>query len=127
MSSYETDLRADPIPEKSTSRLSFTVEDEDGNAIAGSSLDTLTVTLYNDRDESSINSRDGTDILGTNGGSVDGSGNGEWKMEELDNPIVQSGLNTEDHTALFKWTYNSGADTGYHRVRLRVANLVKVT
>lgn len=127
---YETDLRtssANIIPEKSTAVLSFVVKDEDGNAIPGTSLTTLTITLYNDRDASIINSRNDTDILGTNGGSVDANGNGKWKMEELDNAIVQDGLTKEDHTALFKWTYNTGADTGYHQVRLPVANLVKVS
>lgn len=130
---YETDKRSQPIPEKSTSLLSFTVKDEEGNAIAGSSLTTLTVKLYNDRNKNPINGRDGTDILGVNGGSVDANGLGVWKMEELDNQIMQDGPTTEDHTALFKWTYNTGGgtpptvDTGYHQVRLRVKNLAKVS
>jgi hypothetical protein len=127
---YQTDLRTSEqhiIPEKSTAVLTFIVEDEEGNPIAGSSLTTLTVTLYNDRDGSAINGRTDTNIKDENGGSVDEDGNGKWKMEELDNPIIQDGLAREDHTALFKWTYNAGADTGYHQVRLRVVNLVKVS
>jgi hypothetical protein len=123
----QTNLHDTPIPEGSVALLSFVVNDEEGNAIAGTSLDTLTVTLYNDRNEAIINGRSGTDILGANGGSVDGSGNGEWLMDELDNVMVQTGLPYEDHTAEFTWTYSSGTKTGRHRVGLRVANFVKVT
>ena len=124
---YETDKRSQPIPEKSTALVRFTVKDVAGNVIPGSSLTTLTVTLYNDRNKNPINGRDDTDILGVNGGSVDANGLGVWKMEELDNQIMQDGPTTEDHTALFKWTYNVPVDTGYHQVRLRVKNLAKVS
>jgi hypothetical protein len=127
MAEHETDLRDTPIPEKSTALLSFAPKDEDDVALGSSQLTTLTLTLYNDRDETIINSRDAVDVLNANGGTLDGDGNGEWKMEELDNVIVQSSLTQEDHTAEFAWTYNGGADTGRHRVRLRVENFAKVS
>jgi hypothetical protein len=122
-----TDLRDDPTPEKTTRKLTFTISGNEGEDLA---LTTLTVTLYNDRNNAIINERDGVSILNENGGSVSGSGetlSGEWKMEELDNVIVQSGVAAENHTAEFEWTYNDGNDTGRHRVYIKVKNFVKTT
>lgn len=125
----ETDLRDDAnvIAEKTTATIKFTVEDKGGGGLAQADLDSLTLNLYNDRGKKPINSRTDVDILGKNGGAVGAGGVGTWDMDELDNPIVESGKSTEDHTAEFEWTFDGTQQTGRHRVRLRVKNFAKVS
>lgn len=124
------DLREDyPIPEGASFTIGFDVQDEDGAAIAGTALDSCTLTLYNDRDGEIINSQSATDILGAHGGAVDANGAGTWQATPADAPIEQDTLEEEDHTALiiWKWTPSGTQKTGHALVRLRVVNLVKVS
>ena len=124
------DLReSKPIPEGSSFTISFDVQDDAGAAIAGTSLDSCELTLYNDRDGEVINSREDLDILNANNGAVDGSGNGSWLGVAADSPIEQATLAEEDHTAqiTWKWTPGSVQKTGRALVRLRVVNLEQVT
>ncbi len=121
-------LTATIVLEKTAQKITFAVKDEDGVAIAGSSLITLTVTLYNVADEAIINTRDDLDILGVNNGQVDSSGDGSWLMVAADNPVVDATKEFEDHIALFEYTYGtSPVRDGKDEVLLRVQNLTKVT
>jgi hypothetical protein len=120
---YQTDLTADPYAEKSTQKINFTVEDEDGNAVQP---ETLTVTLYNQADGAIINSRNAINILNANGGSVS-AGVGYWIMDPDDNAIVNDARDEEIHVALFEWTWNSGQRGAPWEVLLNVRNLAKVS
>ena len=122
----------DVIAEKSTPDLTATVKDEDGNTIAGSSLVTLTLTLYNKSTGAIINSRDAQNVLNTNQVTVDGSGLLTFAMLALDTVIVDATLATgslETHVALFTYTWLDGAvtKTGRHLVEHQVEQLLKVT
>ena len=61
------------VNEKITARYTADIQDHEENAIAGSSLTTLTLTLYDKVTGTVINSRDNQDVLNTNGVSVDES------------------------------------------------------
>ena len=115
------------VNEKVTAQYTADVQDHEGNAIAGSSLATLTLTLYDKDTGDIINSRNAQDVLNTNGVTVDGSGNLTWIMDYDDNAIVTSTSKVEKHIALFQWTWDSGNKKGKHEVMLHVKNLTKVT
>ncbi len=125
MATLPISLVSTPIPERTTQRITFTVQDESAVAIPGANLTTLTVTLYDQDTEAIINSVDDRDILNTGGGTVDSSGNGVWTMDPADNQIVGA-KDIEFHIALFEWTYGATGQ-GRQTVKLEVVNLVKVT
>jgi hypothetical protein len=115
------------VNEKVTARYSAIIQDETETALAGSNLQTLTLTLYDKATGTIINSRNDQDVLNTNGVSVDGSGNVVWIMEPEDNAVVTATSKVEKHIALFEWTWDSGNKEGRHEVVLQVKNLTKVT
>ena len=126
MAELPIDLTDTPIPEETTQKLAFRVLDEDEVAIPGASLLSLTVTLFTADTETIINTRNDTDILGANGGTVpDANGDGNWIMTPADNAII-NGAKFEDHIALLEWTYGTGPKQGRQPIRLRVVNLAKV-
>lgn len=58
------------LHEGNSARLIATLRDENGDAVAGSSLSTLTATLYRRLDGTRLNGRDNQSILNENGGAV---------------------------------------------------------
>lgn len=117
------------IPEQTTPKITAVIKDENGTAIPASSLDTLTLDLYNQSDAPTftvINLRSAQNVLNANGVTVDASGNLTWQMVTADNVIIDSTLKTEKHRAVFNWTYSAGAKTGRHIIDLTVVNLEKI-
>ncbi len=125
------EILADNIMEGTTPKITATVQDEDGTAIPASSLDTLTLTLYNldDTDNTIINSRSAQDVLNANNVTVSSLGALVWSVQEEDTIIVGTDTSdiTERHRAVFTWTYNSTTKTGTHVIDMAIRNLVKVT
>lgn len=119
-------ILTDDIMEKTTVKITATVEDENGDGLAAASLDTLTLTLYSLEDDTIINSRDGQDVLNANDVTLDGSGNLVWTVIPDDTIIVDTTLNAERHRAVFEWTYDTGAKNGKHVIDMRIINLVKI-
>lgn len=124
------DLTDSPIPERTSRRINFTIVDEDGVGIPEASVDTITVTLFEERELTIINSRDDVDIKNANGGELDRGGEdgvGGWTMDPEDNPIVRTASQQEEyHIVLFEWTYSAGNKDGKQPVRLKVVNLQHV-
>lgn len=114
------------IGERTTSVYSADVQDEDGVAIPGASLSTLTLTLYDQASRQIINGRSAVSVLNANGGTVDSSGNFEMVFDPEDNAFVGTG-DQETHVALFRYTYDSGAKAGQQRVFFTVGNEPLVT
>lgn len=113
---------------------SFTIEadivDQDGDPVASAAVDSLTLTLYNDADDSIINARNAQDVLGANGGTYHAT-NGHFKMEfrSADSPIVIAGSARgakETHTARFTMVWDGGNKRWDGEVRIKVINLNKV-
>ena len=106
------------IAENADTILAATFVDEAGATL--SSLDSLTLTLWEESTEDIINSRDASDVSASLTGGVL-----SLALATADNAIVTSKL-TERHVALFEWTYDSGTKLGKHEVVFTVTNLVKV-
>ena len=120
-------ILTDDIMEKTTVKITATVEDEDGNGLAAASLDTLTLTLYSLEDNTIINSRDDQSVKNVNGVTLDANGSLIWTVTPADTIIVNTTLNAERHRAVFEWTYDTGAKNGKHVIDMRIINLVKIT
>jgi hypothetical protein len=110
------------IPERTTQKYSFTLQDEDAASIPGPSLDTCTLTLYDLASEAIINSRDHVDIKA----NVDGAGRLTFTFTPADNQVLDDSHGFEPHVALFEWTYNSPTGRGQWQLVLNVANAEKV-
>jgi len=126
--SIQTVLTA-KIPERTTPKITAVIKDENGVAIPDTSLDTLTLDLYNMSDDpvfAVINSRTAQNVLNANDVTVDTSGILVWQMVTADNAIIDATLKTEKHRAVFNWTYSSGIKTGRHIIDLTVVNLEKI-
>lgn len=118
----------DQILEKTTPKITATVVDEIGAAIPGSSLASLTLSLYSVSDVTfpTINNRADQNVLNTNNVTIDASGLLTWSVQAADTQILDSALSKESHRAVFSWTYNGGVKTGRHVIDMTIVNLEKL-
>ena len=63
-------LLPDEFAEKKTAKITATLNDEDGNALALASINAMTLTLYDELTGTIINGRNGSNILNTGGGTL---------------------------------------------------------
>lgn len=98
------------VPEASTVLLGGTLEAPDGQALAGASLTTCTLTVYDPRTGEAVSGFDGLDIKA----SVDANGVLS-RAVPLAATVVGSTGRRVQRVFLVRWTYNSGADGGWYR------------
>lgn len=110
------------LPEKKTVKITAVLKDESNAIISGSSLSSLTLTLYNKKDLTIINSRNKSNILNVNAGTVDDSGNLTLVLSSDDMIIVHTVNSQETHIALIEWTYGANM-AGGHEIEFTVDNL----
>lgn len=115
------------VNERSSFLFTGKIVDEAGSPIPGSSLSSLTLTLFNAADKSIINSRDDQNVLNANEVTVNESGDLTWNSVAGDSPIVGSvGIGqTEHHVAMFEWTWGSNR-RGSHLLNIYVVQLHEV-
>ena len=108
-----------------------TFYDMDGDALAKAAIATLTATLvYVDSSEvvTVINSRNAQSILDANGGLVASSGVLTFRLQALDNIIVDTTLTeseVESHYLTLVWTWSDGTltRTGKQEFEILVRNI----
>jgi len=103
--------------------------DMDDVAIPLASIDTVTLTLYDEETGDVINSRDDQDIKNANQGVITAGGDLTLRLGPLDNALQNSTfdeLAVESHIARFSWTWSDGVETrtGKEEYRFRVQKLV---
>lgn len=91
-------------------------------AIPGSSLATMTLTLYDEQTLGIVNGREAVDIKA----SVDGSGLLVFQLTEDDMSMVTSTRRSEKRRALLEWTWNS-TRRGSWEAQFVVENVLQVT
>lgn len=114
--------------EKATLPLTATITDTDGVtplASANSVLLTLTLTLYEARSGTVINSCTARDILNANGGTVSSAGALSIRLDAADMACLRT-TESELHVALIEWTWGSPLKTGRHEIAFVVKNLAFV-
>lgn len=114
------------VLERESARLTGTVLDDQGTAIAAADLTALTLTLYDKKTENIVNSRDGQNVLNQNNVTVGSDGALVWTIQVADNVLVNSSDLNETHIALFEWSYSGGGKSGKQEIELVVRSLKKV-
>lgn len=101
------------VLEKTTQQYTASFLDETGVAIPATTLNSLSLTLYDRTTGAIINNRNQQNALNANNVIVSSSGGLTWTMQPADNPILVDGNAQELHFALWEWTYgNSGGSSG---------------
>lgn len=115
------------VNEGATALYKAQLVDELGVNISLDAISEITLTLYDDLSTNVINGRDGQNILNANDVAISSTGAVAWDVQALDDAIVNPGLESEVHVALFKGKYGaSGLKSFNHEFRFRVVNLNKV-
>ena len=117
-----------PINERTTARYtSGPLRDEDGAVVAGSTLSSATLTLYDEKTGAILNSRNQQNINNGNGVSIGDDGMISWLLVPADNAIVNQKLSVEMHIAVFDFRWDAGTSRAVHDVKILVNNIGKVT
>ncbi len=116
-----------PIDEDTTPEYQVTLLDFDGVAIPDLDLDTLVLTLCDEKTGTIINSRDAQDVLNMNNVTVV-AGLVTWNLQAVDTAMHDSDREAEIRVALWEWTYSPASETlrGKHETVIRLRNLEKV-
>ena len=110
------------VDEKTAPTHTFTVTDEDDNAVQPTSL---ALTYYDRATGDIINSRTDQDVLNANNVAVT-NGIVVWSMQEADTSLVGTASDRgEIHIAEWDWVANS--KRARHRTTIRIVNFEKVT
>lgn len=116
------------VTEKSSSRYTATLLDEDGNPVGVSVMTSLRLWLRDVATQDYINSRENQNILNTNNVTF-AAGVLTWELQPADNIIVGSGT-PEEHEAVFYATWTDGSGGARARswaVTINVTNYVPLT
>jgi hypothetical protein len=115
------------ILEQSSGRYTAVCVDNDGvTPLPGTTLTTLTLTLYvvkTDGSHAFVNGRNAQNVLNLNNVTIDPTGNIVWAVQTQDTTLVEA-LAFERHIALFEWTWPNGV--GKHELILSVKALDEV-
>lgn len=110
------------VNEATTGRYAATMYDETGGVIDGTALTTLTLTLYEKRSKTILNSRNAQNVLNANGVAVTAVGALTWTIAKEDTAMVGT-AQLERHVAVFQGTWNTGAKKFVHVVEFDVINV----
>jgi len=119
----------EPIAEKTTAKITFTLKDESvpSAVIPLDQIATFTLTLYNEESRTIINARDAQNVLNLNNVTVHAtSGLVTWLLQSADTSIETATKRYETRIALFAWTFAT-TKSGKRQIRFKVQNLEKVT
>lgn len=118
------------VLENTTNIYTANLVDETGAGITLTVLKTLTLSLYDAKTLTTINSRTSQDVLNKNDVAVSSSGGLTWTMEPLDNAVVDETQPLELHMGLFGWQWGGASSSawkvGRHQVGFSVVNLAFV-
>jgi hypothetical protein len=127
-------LMATTLLEGTTGLYTFTLVNEDGEGIAVSSIETMTLTAYDWATQAILNNREAQDVMNVNDVTIVTEAGPPvvttvtWRLQPADTIIATPGKACEVHEAYFTWTWNSGTRTGVHGpIRYAIENLPLVT
>jgi hypothetical protein len=103
-----------------------TLQDENAAAIGSGDIDSLTLTLVNKADGSTINSRLDQNVLNANNVTVSAGGALVFTLQPADTAINDVDLSTETHVATFKMQFNTVSFSNWD-VEFTIRNMAQVT
>ena len=113
------------INESTTGRYTATMYDETGTVIDGTAMSALTLTLYDKRSGTVVNSRINQDVFGVNGVAVTNVGGLTWTIAKEDTAMVGTGQ-IERHVGVFIGTWAAGVKRFVHEIEMDVINIKRV-
>jgi hypothetical protein len=117
-----------PVNERtSTKYTSDPLTDENGDVVAGSTLSAATLTFYDLKTGTIINSRNAQNVNQANGVTIADTGVVTWLMPPADNPIINDKATQETHVAVFDFRWDAGASRAVHEFRVLVNNIGKLS
>ncbi len=125
--SFRQTITSPVVCEKTTTQIELQLTDQDDAALAKASLGTVTLTLYERKTGTILNSRSAQSVLDVNGGTVSSTGLLTLILSNLDNALVSQSPSSEEHVALIEWTWSSGTRFGKKELTFTVMNQLKVT
>lgn len=125
MSSRSRQIHA--LDEETSATVGFTVRDELGNRVPAAAFTSATLTLYDERSGTVLNSRDHVTILNANNVTIGAPLDGDvrWSVQPADGVIQNDQLSVERHVALFEFFWPTG--TFRHEVVLDTSDVSKLT
>jgi hypothetical protein len=132
MAATQGQIPLDSVKELKSATVTVTLRNQDHQPIPGSGLQTLRLTLFDEKTGALINRPFQQDILGldptrVNGGTIDETGELSLWLEPEDNPILGSNKNPETHILFLEWSWlDSGTKYGGVELRLPVENFIKL-
>lgn len=112
------------VNERATAKYTAVIKDESEVAVGSSNIDAATLTLKT-TGGTVVNSRDGQDILDTNGVTFSSTGLLTWTVASADNQMIGSGA-SERHKATFNITHNTSKRIN-HEIHIVVRQLAGIT
>ena len=101
------------VEEGTTPVFTVTLQDQASAPIPLVALTTLTLTSYDVRTGTIINSRNAQNVLNANNGTYHAtSGVFTWALQPADTARVTAATRIEEHAALLQWSWDSGAKVG---------------
>lgn len=113
------------VTEQTSARYTATLTDETGAGVAGSSLDTAILTLFDENTGEFLNNRDQQNVLNANGVTIDENGNLVWLIAPEDVAIITDATRYEKHRAVFVFTW-SGTKQLVHELQMVVTHVETV-
>jgi hypothetical protein len=120
------------INEDSHGKLTFLLEDEDGDPVLSADIDSIVMTLIeaNGSGETAINSRDNQDVFDAHDCTMHAtSGLFTWNIQIEDTDITNQYTaigQKEPHLATFTFTWDGGEKQAHKEILLNVLNLRSV-
>lgn len=112
------------VPAGASGRFTTQLLDESLQPVPAASLLTATLSLYDAKTGTVINTWDKKNALNANGVTIDASGNVAWTFTPSDMVIVTDESIIEDHYALFLFGWGVNPVKGYPlQVKFRVQNI----
>ena len=115
------------INERTTADYTVTLQDKQGNVLAGSAITSLTLTLYALASGTILNGRDGQNVLNQNNVTIDENGLLVFSLQSDDGAIMNGSCEYETHRAEFDCVFNGGADRSPWDVDFFYRNLTKLS
>lgn len=110
-----------PFPEQTSIKYKASIVDEDNEIVT--SLDAVSVTIFEKKSGIILNDRKQQNILNVSGGSFSNTdGVFTLQLDPDDNKMISKRENFEDHVVRFDYIYN-GTKTGRHAIMIRLLNL----
>lgn len=106
--------------------LTALIADMNGNAIGSALMTTMTLSIYDTKTDSIVNSVQDVNILNTGRGQLDSVGNLQVTLTTADTAMLVSTDTFEIRSLVVKWTHNGGAFNNVQQINFALVALAGI-